>query len=206
MTSTASGPALPRIAPLAPDDPVAQATTVGSDRNDGKPLNIFLTLARNEGVYKAFSKLGTFLLFKGGIPAREREIVILRVGYRAQSEYEFGQHTVIGIDAGLSADEVTRLAAPEIDGWSDDDAALLRLADELCAFDVVSDDTWQRLTKRWNDEQMMELLVLAGFYRLVSGMLNSVGVPLEPSTPGWPDTAPSNLRRAPRDSAAGESS
>ena len=188
----------PRIEPLPPNDPNASSRTLGSDRNDGRPLNIFLTLAKNPGLYDAFTKLGTHLLFKGGIPAREREIVILRVGWRSQSEYEFGQHTVIGQTAGLTDNEISRLAQAELDGWSDDDAALVRMADELCADDVVSDDTWRALGNRWKEPELLELLMLAGFYRLVSGLLNSAGVALEPSTPGWPSGA-ADLRRAPRE-------
>jgi hypothetical protein len=63
---------------------------------------------------------------------------------------------------------------------------------------LVSDGTWRALASRWSDEQLLELLVLAGFCRLVSGLLNSVGVALEPTTPGWP-VAASPRRHAPRD-------
>ena len=193
MTLTA-----PRIEPLPHDDPNASTRTLGSDRNGGRPLNIFLTLAKNPSLYDAFTKLGTHLLFKGDIPAREREIVILRVGWRSQSEYEFGQHTVIGQATGLTDDEIARLARPELDDWNDDDAALVRLADELCADDVVSEGTWSTLAERWKEPELLELLMVAGFYRLVSGLLNSAGVALEPSTPGWPAGA-GDVRRAPRE-------
>lgn len=185
-----------RIAPLPADDPVAIALG-GVPGRDGPPLNIFRTLARNEPLFKAFARLGGHLLRRGGVPAREREIVILRVGWRCQSEYEFGQHTVIGEAAGLTADEVRRIATEGIDGWADDDAVLLLLSDELCRDNVVADETWKRLSARWSDEDLLELLVLAGYYRLVSGMLNSAGVALEATTPGWPDGVAA--RSAPRD-------
>ena len=81
--------------------------------------------------------------------------------------------------------------------WDSDDATLVALVDELCDEDIVSEVTWQALRTRWNDAQLLELLVLVGFYRLVSGMLNSVGVALEPSVPGWPDGVVGQ-RRAPR--------
>ncbi|MDQ1695565.1 MAG: hypothetical protein QOJ03_918 [Frankiaceae bacterium] len=190
----------PRIEPLPADDAVAQRLAVGADRNDGRPLNIFLTLARHEELFNSFGRLGSLLLFKGRLPARERELVILRVGYGAQSEYEFGQHTVIGREAGITDEEITRLAAADLDGWSPDDAALLRMADELCRNDFVSAETWTDLTRRWDNTELLELLVLAGYYRLVSGMLNSAGVALEPRTPGWPEGA-ADLRRAPREPA-----
>jgi 4-carboxymuconolactone decarboxylase len=189
-----------RIEPLPPDDETAQQSTVGSDRNSGRPLNIFLTLAKNPPLFEAFTRLGSHLLFKGQVPAREREIVILRAGWRCESEYEFGQHTVIGKQAGLTDDEITRLARDGVDGWTDVDAGLVRLADELCADNVVTDDTWVLLSKSWSEPQLLELLMLAGYYRLVSGLLNSAGVALEPTTPGWP-TGADGLRRAPRDGA-----
>ena len=196
MTATAT-----RIQPLPPEDGTAQKTTVGSDRNAGRPLNIFLTLAKNPPLFEVFTRFGSHLLFKGSLPPREREIVILRVGWQAQSEYEFGQHTVIGKQAGLTDDEVDRLARAGVEGWSDDDAALLRLADDLCDNDVVSDETWKALTPRWDEAQLLELLMLAGYYRLVSGVLNSAGVALEPTTPGWPEGS-DGLRPAPRDESS----
>lgn len=154
---------------------------------EGLPaLNIFATLAKHPKLLDRFNRFGGFLLYKGLLPAREREIVILRVGWRSNSVYEFGQHTVIGKTTGLGEDEIARLATDGLDGWSADDAALVEMADELCATNTVGDGVWQRLAERWDDQEMMELLVVAGFYRLVSGFLNSTGVEREPGVPGWP--------------------
>ena len=178
-------PARPRIDPLPVDE--------------GAPpqLNIFRTLAHNEALSKGFLQLGGHLLGGEVLPVREREIVILRTGFRSGSEYEFGQHTRIGRKGGLTEEEVARLADADSGQWSTDDAALVTLVDELCSDNIVSDDTWQTLTARWTDAELLELLVLAGFYRLVSGMLNSIGVALEPSVPGWPDGVVGGYR-APR--------
>ena len=162
------------------------------------PLNIFKTLSRNEQLSRGFLSLGGHLLRGDAIPEREREIVILRVGWRSQSEYEFGQHTSIGLATGLSADEVAALADVGSWSWSGDDAALVAMVDELCDDEVVSESTWKALAARWSEEQLLDLLVLAGYYRLVSGMLNSAGVALEPGTPGWPAGAVARLR-APRE-------
>lgn len=165
------------------------------------PLNIFRTIAINEPLARGFLGLGGHLLRGEALPAREREIVILRVGWRAQSEYEFGQHTTIGLGAGLTEREVSWLADVEAPEWSDDDAALVAMVDELCADDVVSEATWAALSGRWAETELLELLVLAGYYRLVSGLLNSAGVALEPETPGWPNGASPRLR-APREELA----
>ena len=161
------------------------------------PLNIFRTIQRNEPLARGFLSLGGHLLRGEGLPAREREIVILRTGWRAQSEYEFGQHTTIGLGVGLTADEVAWLADVGTPAWAEDDAVLVAMVDELCYEDAVSDATWSLLAKRFSEEQLLELLVLAGYYRMVSGLLNGAGVALEPATPGWPDGAAARLR-APR--------
>lgn len=174
----------PRIAPLR-DDEAQQGLREGV-----RPLNIFLTLAKHRDLATGFMQLGGFLLGRSAtIPRREREIVILRVGWRSGSEYEFGQHTLIGRRAGLTDEEIARLTLPELDGWSDDDAALVAMSDDLCAHNEVSDGTWAKLAARWSEQQLLELLVLAGYYRLVSGFLRSVGVQREPETPGWPQAA-----------------
>jgi 4-carboxymuconolactone decarboxylase len=123
----------------------------------------------------------------GLLPAREREIVILRVGYQCQAVYEFGQHTVIGLRVGLTENEIATLASPT-GNWSPKDAALVALADDLCADNCVSDDTWAALGADWNEAELLELVMVAGMYRMVSGFLNTIGVQLDEGIPGWPNT------------------
>ena len=155
---------------------------------DGQVLNIMGTLAHNPTLLKRFNALGGAFLVHGQLPAREREIVILRVGWSCRSVYEFGQHTLIGRVAGLSDGEIAALATTRPGGpsWSADDGALIALADEICADDCATDATVAALRRRWNDAELVELVALAGFYRMVSGFLNTLGVEPEAGLPGWP--------------------
>jgi 4-carboxymuconolactone decarboxylase len=188
MAARKPRPASPRIAPVTEPTEMQRELMFGNAASDS--LNISATLAHNTRVLKRFSQLGGALLFRGVVPARERELVILRVGANAQSVYEFGQHTLIGRDCGITDDEVLALTLPaDAHAWSEGDRDLIALADDLCADDCVSDATWARLKGRWDDEAMVELVTVAGFYRLVSGFLNSAGVQLDPGVPGWPDGA-----------------
>lgn len=188
MTDQPARPNQPRIEPITEFDGELTEILANALSRDGKPLNIFGTLGHHPKLLKRFNLLGGFLLNKGLIPARERELVILRVGANARSEYEFGQHTVIGLDSGLTRQEIDALVrSPDAHEWSDGDRALIALADELHADDCVGDATWSALASRWNDAQLAELLVVAGFYRLVSGFLNSTGVQLDDGVPGFPD-------------------
>jgi len=193
MTEHQQRPDAPRIEPVdmaAAEGELAEILA-GALTHDGRPLNIFGALGRHPKLLKRFNLLGGFLLNKGVLPARERELVILRVGANAAAEYEFGQHTIIGRDAGLTDGEILALTEdPDAPGghvWSADDRALIALADELHDDDCVGDDTWAALASRWNDDELIELLIVAGFYRLVSGFLNSAGVQLDPGVPGWPE-------------------
>jgi alkylhydroperoxidase family enzyme len=169
------------------DGELAAILGMGINAPDGTPLNIFGTIAHHPRLLKRFMTFAGLFLNKGLLPAREREIVILRVGWNCQSVYEFGQHTIIGERVGLSLDEVAALTRDVDAGqWSEDDSYLIAMADELCADNCVSDATWQALTKRWNEAELVELVMVAGVYRLVSGFLNTMGVELDADTPGWP--------------------
>ena len=184
-------PTKPRITPvdLAADDvdPELAEIMSGTLTHDGTPLNIFGALAQHPKLLKRFNLLGGFLLNKGILPPRERELVILRIGWNAQAKYEFGQHTIIGRQAGLTDDEITAVTkAPDAHDWSTDDAALIAMSDELAEDDCVTDATWALLAVRWSEAELVELLIVAGFYRLVSGFLNSAGVQLDSGVPGFP--------------------
>lgn len=183
-------PTSPRIQAINLDevkDPELAQTLAGALTLDGRPLNIFGVLGHHPKLLKRFNLMGGFILNKGLLPERERELVILRIGWNAKAAYEFGQHTVIGLRCGLSGDEIAALTnAPDTHDWSADDLALITMADELAADDCVTDATWAALAVRWNDAELIELLVVAGFYRLVSGFLNSAGVQLDTGVPGFP--------------------
>ena len=183
-------PAQSRLAPVDPaglvSSELAEVLAKTAIR-DGEPLNIFRTLAHQPTLLKRFNALGGAFLAHGLLPARERELVILRVGWNCRSVYEFGQHTLIGREAGLSDAEIGALATTRAVGaWSADDEVLIALADEICADDCAGDATFAALRPRWSEAEIVELVALVGFYRMVSGLLNTLGVEPEEGLPGWP--------------------
>ncbi len=185
----ATRPTSPRITPLpaAERTPTAQAlldsVTVG-----GSEANIFTTLIRAEGVTRRWLPFGGKLL-NGKIPARDRELLILRTGWNCQSEYEWAQHVVIGRAAGLSDEEIHRVTVgPDAGGWSEFDSTLLRAADELHEDWCVTDATWAALAEVYDTSQLIELPMLVGQYHLVAMTLNSLGVALDPGLSGFPQS------------------
>jgi alkylhydroperoxidase family enzyme len=180
-------PRTARIAPLTPDEHDEQTRELlGTAGAPGSPAsNIFTTLVRHPGLFRKWLPFGGKLL-AGKIPARERELAILRTGWQCRSEYEWGQHVLIGKASGLTDDEIARIQeGPDAPGWDAFDAALLRAADELHDDSCVSDATWEALAGRYDVPQLIELVMLIGHYHLVAFTLNSLGVQREPGVPGF---------------------
>ena len=153
----------------------------------GRVLNIFSTLARHPKLLKRWQVFGAHILGKSTLPPRDREIAILRVGWRCHCEYEWGQHRVIGLLVGLTDDEIRRTtmdaSAPN---WEPFEATLLAAVDELHADSMISDATWSALAARYDVRQLMDLVFTVGQYTLVSMALNTLGVALDPGVEGFP--------------------
>lgn len=183
----AERPADPRIAPLVPEDQDDEARELiaGAGAPGAPASNIFTTLVRHPGLFRKWLPFGGKLL-AGKLAARERELLILRTGWRCRSEYEWGQHVLIGRHAGLSADEIERIKdGPDAPGWDPFDAALLRAADELHDDACITDATWAVLSSRYDQRHLIELPMLVGHYHMVAFTLNSLGVQREPDVPGF---------------------
>ncbi|HWW55273.1 MAG TPA: carboxymuconolactone decarboxylase family protein [Sphingopyxis sp.] len=175
------------LEPFLVAGPDGQGGKVGG----GKILNIFRTLAHAPKALTAFLGWGSYILSKrNALSPRDRELVILRTGYNCRSGYEWTQHKRIGLDCGLSEDEIARIkAGPDADGWNELDRAMLRATDELTADHFVSDTTWAALAPL-GDKGRMDLVMTVGQYTQVSMILNSFGIQVED---GW--TVDPDLKR-----------
>ncbi len=128
------------------------------------------------------------MLTKSTLPPRERELVILRIGWLCRAEYEWSQHAEIGRDSGLTQEEIHRVTeGPEAPGWDVLERSLLRATDELHADAFISDVTWKSLEENLETVQLIDLIFTVGQYNLVSMALNTLGVQLEPGAEGFPD-------------------
>lgn len=174
-------PLTPRIPPLPHDEQDAQARELlGGARAAGAPAaNIFTTLVRHPGLFRKWLPFGGKLL-AGKLPARDRELLILRTGWRCESPYEWGQHVVIARGCGVTDEEIDRVkAGARAPGWSALDAALIAAVDELHDEHVIADGTWEVLSSHYDERQLIEVPMVVGHYHLVAFTLNSLGVQRE---------------------------
>jgi 4-carboxymuconolactone decarboxylase len=171
----------PRIPPVRePDDEQRELLAKTLHGPDGEPLNVFRTLAHRPQLLRRVNALGGYFMVDGALELRDRELAILRTAGHAHSAYEAGQHRWLGARAGLSREEIEAALDPGTRHvWSADDAALFGFVDELATRDTVSDAAWDALGARLDAHQRAELLVLVGFYRMLAGVLNGLGVELD---------------------------
>ena len=170
----------PRYAPLTDAELNAEQAEALEPMRPGPVLNIFRTLARAPKALSRFNAWGGYVLSRrNDLPAREREIVILRIGFLCKSGYEWTQHHRIGLQSGLTSAEIERIKAGAGAGWSAADAALIRMADELHADQFVTDPTWAELAAHFTPKQCMDAVFTAGQYTQVSMFLNTYGVQLD---------------------------
>jgi len=152
----------------------------------GRVLNIFRTIANHPDLGRRWMVFANHVLGKSTLPVRERELVILRIGYLCRSGYEWGQHVLISREAGMTDDEIrSARTGPDTPGLSELDRLLFQATDELHGDAHISDETWQGLEKHLSRQQLMDLVFTVGQYNLVSMALNSFGVQADEGLPGW---------------------
>jgi alkylhydroperoxidase family enzyme len=177
-----------RIAPLEPPfAPEIESALARIMPPGTPPLVLFTTLARNARVFQRFMAGG--LLDKGSISLREREIVIDRTTARCGSEYEWGVHIAIFAEkAGLTREAIAATVHGGADDplWSPRERLIIRLVDSLHDTNGVDERLWSQLRGEFSDEQLIELVVLTGFYHTVSFVTNAFAIPLEESSARFP--------------------
>ncbi len=177
----------PRVLPLEAEDWSDEAKALMQPFVDqGRVYNIFKTMTNHPELAKRWMVFANHILGKSTLSERDRELVILRIGYLCQAGYEWGQHVLIARQVGMSDAEIRSCkTGPQTPGLSELDQLLLQATDELHGDAHVSDDTWAGLSKYYSTQQMMDLVFTIGQYNLVSMALNSFGVQPDEGLPGW---------------------
>lgn len=180
-------PTAPRVAPTEPPYPEAIQQDFDKVMRGAPPLKLFRTLARNPRVLSRLIAGG--LLDRGSISLRQRELVILRSCARCRGEYEWGVHVAVyGAKAQFTPEQVAATVNGDATAalWSADEQLILRLCDALHARQDLDDALWGELRGVFAEEQIIELIMLAGFYHAVSFVVNGLRVEREAFAPRFP--------------------
>jgi alkylhydroperoxidase family enzyme len=149
-------------------------------KDEPKALNALGTLARYPKLMHAFHSFNGHILTTTTLTPRQRELLVLRVAHVRDAVYEWKQHVVVGRRAGLSDEEIARVAeGPDVEGWEPIDAAMLRAVDELIADALVTDGTWAALAESFDEQQLMDLVFTVGAYDVLAMAFRSFGIQVD---------------------------
>ena len=184
--------ATPRISPLEESQWTDRHLAVVTEYAlDGQVGNGLATLLHVPELAEAILPFVRFLSQESSLDDRHRAFLVLRTAWVAQNQYLWARFATVAREAGLTNDEIHQIAeGPTAGGWSDFEAALLRLADELYHNSSVTDATWTTLGVRYNLTQMVEAVMNVNEFTLLSMMFNAMGV--QPDA-GSVDRLPTNV-------------
>ncbi len=154
-------------------------------------LNVFRALLQNVPVTKAQSRLAATLMGSKTLDPRIRELVILRTGWRTKSEYEFCQHWAVARQMKMTEEEIIGVRDPaNCRGYDDRDRAVLAMTDDLHDAHEVSPATMAKLEQFFSSAELVELIIVTGFWHMMAGFLKTSKIPFDPVDPtikGWPE-------------------
>jgi alkylhydroperoxidase family enzyme len=168
----------------------AQSAYLAPHEQAGRLFNVFKTAAHHpeaSGKFDAFA-FGHVNSDANTLSPRHRELLILRIGWLCQAEYEWAAHSAVARSIGFTEEELVRITrGPDAPGWNPLEASLLRATDELHRDAFITETTWQALSTQYDTQQLMDVVFTVGTYNLVSMLLNSWGVQLDEGFTGFPE-------------------
>jgi 4-carboxymuconolactone decarboxylase len=176
----------PRISPLEPPYPPEIETALSKwmpQDSPAEPLRLFRTLVVHKELASRMRPLGAGILgAKAKVPPLLRELMIHRTCALTGAEYEWGVHAVaFGRPLGFSEEQLYSTVHGSCDDpcWDAEQASVYRLADELHRHSTVSAALWPELAVRFEQAQLIELLVTAGWYHVIGYVCNGAAVQRE---------------------------
>lgn len=171
----------PRIAPLADAEFSAEARELLALPLKGIDLpevsGFLATIVRHPGLYRRYAAFAGKLLVAGKLPARDRELAILRNAWLCHAAFEWGEHVEIAHQAGLSSAEIDGVTRGSGEAhWNVHDRAVIKAVEELHAHGTIGDATWAVLAQSYDDKQLIELPMLIGAYQMIAWVQNSLQV------------------------------
>lgn len=169
--------------PEEPADPVVKEVFERLRRRwQGAPvLHLYRLLGWAPGLLPAWLEFAHALRFKTTTPAALRELMIVRSGQLQDCDYEWKHHWPAALEAGVPEAKLQSLGDWRGSGLFDKtECAVLALAEDTAVGRGATQATMDALKSQLPNEQVAELVIVAGFYAAVGRIVNSFEVPLEP--------------------------
>ncbi len=164
-------------------DPAGQSAEVKDRLARIGSLNVTRMMSHSENLMMTYSKLGTALLLKGKLDPVLREAVILRIGQLCHSDYEWHQHVSVARAVGMDEVTLQAIAEGKLHDLTPKIALALRVAEELHRENGASAATMAEATEVFCAVELVELFMVAGYYMMTAGFLNSLGIEIEDTPP-----------------------
>jgi alkylhydroperoxidase family enzyme len=174
-----------RLALLDDDHAAAAAEKAGIDpKYLVQP--IWRMLLRRPKLARAVYDVLTDLLFRSRLDVRLRELLIMRVGWRSRSAFEWAQHWIVADSSGVAAADVVAVRTLDAERLSPRDLVALAAVDDVVTAGEVSRATWERLAGEFDPDEMLEIVAVATTWTWISTLLRSLDVPLDAGMAAWP--------------------
>jgi 4-carboxymuconolactone decarboxylase len=156
------------------------------------PLNVMKALMHHPDLFRRWSVFANHFLFKSALTIRAREILILRVAWMTDCEYEWSQHVKMSAEQCEFGDvEIASIqAGPTGRCWSNAERALIGIVDSIISGPDIPERQWSQLAAHWDEKQIIDAIALVGNYIMLAMALNTLNLPPDPDYPGFNDATP----------------
>ncbi|CCE11484.1 conserved hypothetical protein [Bradyrhizobium sp. STM 3843] len=178
---------MPRVSPLRSPYPPDIQMQFDQIMRGAPPLMLFRVMAGHSRAWDKFR--GGSLLDRGPLPLRDREIVIDRTCALNGCEYEWGVHiSTFATAAKLSPEQIraTVVEGSKAACWSVAERALLAAVEALHQRSTLGEAEFAALRSHYDEDQILEIILLCGFYRTVSYLARALDLPLEENAVRFP--------------------
>jgi alkylhydroperoxidase family enzyme len=185
----------PRIAPLdvkeIADAAIESTKKIRQAAGSATPVSattipeLVATLLRHPDLFQRVADLSIQLQGCGVLLPRDRQLAILRTTWLCQAPYAWGEHVKHSKRIGISTEEIERVTqGSSAPGWDEHAQAILRAVEELYEKAMITDLTWEKLSKRLDEKQLFELAVLIGQFTTVAYFQNTLRLRLSAGNDG----------------------
>jgi len=144
----------------------------------------FASLMHHPDLAERVGDLGEFLRFGSTLPGDVRELAILITARSVNQAYEWVAHAKVARQEGLADDVIERVRTRgDLAGLPARYARPARVVQHVLAYESVPQGLQDQVQRELGITGLMELVVLAGSYRLIAGVLFAFDTPLPEGQP-----------------------